>query len=85
MAKTIETPSTNLPVKKQPPHKVLIQISSDDFLRQEDGSWLTTREIVITGATETQRLINGGREFKKGELSIAGLDLATILEKHCPE
>ena len=85
MVKEMEKTATNLPVKKQPPHRVLVQLSSDDFHQNEDGSWVTMKEIVITGATEKQPLIKNGREFKKGEISLAGLDLATILERHCPE
>ena len=65
--------------------QVLIQLCSDDFSRKDDGSWITTREIVITGVTENQLMIKEGKEFKKGDLTIVGLDLAAILERHCPE
>lgn len=78
----IPTPSAD-EIKGQP--HVLIQLSSEDFQRNDDGSWLTTREIVITGATETQRMIKEGTEFKKGDLTLVGLDLAAILDKHCPQ
>lgn len=66
------------------PH-VFIQLSSDDFRRTDDGSWVTTREILITGATENQRMIKEGKEFKKGDLTLFGLDLAAILDKHSPQ
>lgn len=68
----------------RPPH-VFIQLSSDDFRRTDDGSWVTTREILITGETETQRMIKEGKEFKRGDLTLFGLDLAAVLDKHCPQ
>lgn len=70
---------------EQSQRHVLIQLFSDDFVRNDDGTWTTTKEIVITGTTENQRMIKEGKEFKKGDLSIVGLDLAAILEQHCPK
>lgn len=70
---------------EQSQRHVLMQLFSDDFSRKDDGSWITTREIVITGANENQRMIKEGKEFRRGDLTIVGLDLAAILDKHCPE
>ena len=64
--------------------QVLIQLTSDDFSRNDDGSWQTVREVLITGDKENQRLIKEGKVFGKGELMIFGLDLAAILDRHCP-
>ena len=61
---------------------VLLKVFWDDFQQQEDGSWVTTREITIDGPGGTDRLIKAGREFKRGELSIVGIDLAALLDKH---
>ncbi|NQW22743.1 MAG: hypothetical protein HQ475_04780 [SAR202 cluster bacterium] len=93
MLKGIEKTSTKLPTKlpgkllgkKASTHKALLKLSGDDFLRNEDGFWVATKDIFITGATENQLLIKAGREFKKGNLAIVGLDLAAVLEKHCPQ
>lgn len=93
MLKGMEKTSTNLsgklsgqrPDKKASTNKVLLQLANDAFLRNEDGFWVATNDIFITGATENQLLIKAGREFKKGDLAIVGLDLAAILEKHCPQ
>ena len=71
--------------KSDVPDKVLVQLCSDDFQRNEDGSWVAVKDIFIADSAENQRLIKEGREFKKGELAIVGLDLAAILEKHCPQ
>jgi hypothetical protein len=61
---------------------VLVQIRWDDFQQQEGGFWVATRDITINGTGGTDRLIKAGREFKRGELSMIGIDLASLLEKH---
>ncbi len=62
----------------------LVQLSIDDFLRNDDGTWVSVREVVITGPAETQTLIKEGRQFGKGEMMLFGMDLAAILERHYP-
>ncbi len=84
MAKEMKRSSGKPPSDSKLMDNVLVQLCRDDFRRQEDGSWVTIREITINGHGGVQRLMNVGREFKKGELSIIGLDLATLLEKQCP-
>ena len=59
-----------------------MQITKDDFHRNEDGSWLVARDIVISSDVKEQTMLKEGRVFRKGELAIVGLDLAAILEKH---
>jgi hypothetical protein len=68
--------------EKRTPSDVLLQIRWDDFRQEEDGSWVTTREIVIDGPGGTDRLIKADRGFKRGEMSVFGIDLAALLEKH---
>ena len=59
-----------------------MQITKDDFHRNEDRSWLVARDIVISSDVKEQTMLKEGRVFRKGELAIVGLDLAAILEKH---
>ncbi len=65
--------------------QVLVRLSGEDFRRNENDPWVAVREILITGPTETQPLIKEGREFKKGDLTIFGVDLAAMLERHAPQ
>jgi hypothetical protein len=62
--------------------KVLVQLTSDDFSRNDDGSWTVVRDVFITGSTESQLLIKEGKVFKKAEMMLFGMDLAAILERH---
>ncbi len=82
MLKEMEKTSGDISPDRELSENVLVQICRDDFRLQDDGSWITTREITINGHGGTQRLIKAGREFKKGELSMFGLDLAAVLERH---
>ncbi|MBC8281881.1 MAG: hypothetical protein H8E48_13945 [Chloroflexi bacterium] len=81
MLKEMHRTSEKLPIISSFTDDVLVQLRRDDFRRLDDGSWITTREITIHGNGDSQRLINANREFKRGELSFFGLDLATILDK----
>lgn len=81
MLKEMHRTSEKLSTNRAFGNDVLVELRRDDFKRLEDGSWITTREITIYGNGGSQRLINAGREFKRGELSFIGLDLATILDK----
>lgn len=75
--------STEPKLKNRRDARTLLQISLDDFQRNEDGSWVTTRAIEIGGPDDKRVLLGAGRRFNKRELAIFGLDLAAILDRHC--
>lgn len=81
MLKEMHRTPEKLPIDGAFANDTLVQLRRSDFRRLEDGTWMATREITIYGNGGSQRLINAGREFKRGELSFIGLDLATILDK----
>ncbi|NQW22453.1 MAG: hypothetical protein HQ475_03310 [SAR202 cluster bacterium] len=81
MLKEMEKISGKQFTEGHPADDILLELCYDDFRQLDDGSWITVREINIYGHSGKQRLIHAGREFKKGELFIIGVDLAAILEK----
>ncbi len=82
MPKVINKTSNKRTPGSKSQRNILVQICWDDFQQQDDGSWITNREITIDGPGGTDRLVKAGRVFKRGELSIIGIDLAALLEKH---
>ncbi|MFQ6026652.1 MAG: hypothetical protein ACE5Q6_03960 [Dehalococcoidia bacterium] len=62
---------------------MLLELSYADFQRNSNGSWVTTRQINISGPNGEQMLIAEGRRFTKGQMFILGLDLAAVLEQQC--
>ncbi len=64
-------------------NEVFIQISCNDFQRNEDGSWVTVRQLDVYCRQGQRKLLDAGRRFNRGQLSIFGLDLAALLEEHC--
>ena len=64
---------------------IILQLSCSDFQRNPDGSWVTTRQINVSGPGGDQMLIGAGRQVTKGQMFIFGLDLAAILERQCTQ
>ncbi len=81
MLKELEKTSAKRSIEDKEAEHILLRISREDFRRLDDKTWMTTREITIFGPHGSQRVLNAGREFKRGELSFIGLDLATLLDK----
>jgi len=81
MLKEMEKTSAEQLLEERTADHILVQFSREDFRRLDDGTWMTTREITIFGPHGSQRVLNAGREFKRGELSFIGLDLANLLDK----
>jgi hypothetical protein len=52
-------------------------IPCDAFMRNPNGTWLTTRQITINGVT-----MGAGALLRRG-VSFNGYDLATLLEERC--
>jgi len=63
--------------------QVLLELSLQDFRRESDGSWVTTRQINIGTPGAERMLIGEGRRFSGGQMFLLGLDLAEVLEKQC--
>ncbi len=63
--------------------KTLLHLSCDDFRRETDGSWVTTRRINLTGPNGDYMLIAEGRRFKSRQMFVFGRDLADILDQQC--
>ncbi len=63
----------------------LLRLALDDFQRNADGSWITTRPITISGPGGKQTMVAAGRRFSNGQLIMMGLDLAAILDRQWPE
>ena len=63
----------------------LLHLSYDDFRRETDGSWVTTRQINVAGPNGDQTLIAEGRRFKSRQMFMFGRDLADILDQHYAE
>ncbi len=59
----------------------LLRLALDDFQRNADGSWITTRPITISGPGGKQTMVAAGRRFSNGQLFMMGLDLAAILDR----
>jgi hypothetical protein len=85
MVKQMEKDATRPPGEEADQQRSFVQISIDDFLKNDDGTWVAVKEVVITGPSEAQTLIKEGRQFGKGEMMLFGMDLAAILERHCPQ
>ena len=62
---------------------VFILLTCADFRRNPDGYWVAKKQLNIDGPGGVQRLIAAGHRFKRGQMSIFGLDLVTILETQC--
>jgi hypothetical protein len=62
---------------------MLFQLTCDDFRRNADGSWVTTRQINIQGPGGEQMVLAADRRFERGQMFLFGLDLAATLDKHC--
>ncbi len=60
----------------------LLHLSYDDFRRETDGSWVTTRQINVAGPNGDQTLIAEGRRFKSRQMFMFGRDLADILDSN---
>ena len=60
----------------------LLHLSYDDFRRETDGSWVTTRHINVAGPNGDQTLIAEGRRFKSRQMFMFGRDLADILDSN---
>ncbi len=65
--------------------QTLLHLSYDDFRREADGSWVTTRQINVAGPNGKQMLIAEGRRFKSRQLFMFGRDLADILDRYRAE
>ncbi len=65
------------------PSQTLVHLSYDDFRREADGTWVTTRQINVAGPKGEQTLIAEGRRFKSRQLFMFGRDLADILDLYC--
>jgi hypothetical protein len=52
-------------------------IPCDAFMRNANGTWLTTRQVTINGVT-----MGAGALLRRG-VSFNGYDLATLLEERC--
>ena len=63
----------------------LLRLSLADFRRDSDGSWITTRPIIISGPGGKQTLVAADRRFAKGQMFMLGLDLAAVLERQWPK
>ncbi len=63
----------------------LLRLSLADFKKHPDGSWETTRPIIISGPGGKQTLVAAERRFSKGQMFMLGLDLAAVLEKQWPK
>ncbi len=56
----------------------------DDFRRNPDGSWTTTRPSRITNPAGYEICLTSNMTFHKGKgLNMMGFDLVELLEKHC--
>ena len=67
------------------PSKTLLHLSYDDFRREADGTWVTTRQINVAGPNGEQTLIAEGRRFKSRQMFMFGRDLVDILDRYCAE